>query len=72
MKLPKSVLIKMKASLIHKTIKQLEELLALQNHKLASLQNTNKETYDYLSFPIQQKIQLIQDEINQRSKTVSY
>lgn len=72
MKLPKSVLIKMKSSLMSKSLKQLEELLEQHENKLTSLQSTNKEMYDYLSFSIKQKIQLIQDEINQRNKTVSY
>ena len=71
MLLPKSVLKKMKSSLTSKSLKQLEDLLNQQESKLTSLEKTNKETYDYLNFSIKQKIQLIKDEINQRSKSIS-
>ena len=66
---PKSVLKKMKISLMSKSIQQLEDLLFQQEQKLKSLEKSNKETYEYLSFSINQKIKLIQDEINQRNKT---
>lgn len=69
--IPKSVLKKMKVSLMGKSLGQLEELLSQQESKLKSLENISKEAYDYLNFSIKQKIQLIQDEINQRTKTVS-
>jgi len=71
MLLPKSVLKKMKSSLMSKSFKQLEDLLNQQESKLTSLEKTNKATYDYLNFSIKQKIQLIKDEINQRSKSIS-
>ena len=48
--IPKSVLKKMKVSLMGKSLGQLEELLSQQESKLKSLENTSKEVYDYLNF----------------------
>lgn len=72
LQLPKSVLKVQRASLRSKSTQVLEDMLAHQKNELAKLaQNSNKSTYQYLHFSIEQKISLIEDELKLREQEVT-
>ena len=69
MMIPKRVLLNMKNRLSVMSDKQLQEALELRKSELEQIKKTQSaEVVEYLSFSVEQKISLIESEIEHRKK----
>lgn len=72
MKYPQRILRQMKIELRTKTDKQLNETLIVLNNKLKFLQITeNEANFQYYSYKIKQKINLIKNELKTRQQILT-
>lgn len=69
MMIPKRVLLNIKNRLAVMSDKQLQEALEFRKSELDQIKKTQSaEVVEYLSFPVEQKISLIESEIKHREK----
>ena len=69
MKIPKRVLLNINNRLSVMSDKQLQDALELRKSELEQIKKTQSaEVVEYLSFPVEQKIFLIESEIKRREK----
>lgn len=69
MMIPKRVLLNIKNRLAVMSDKQLQEALKFRKSELEQIKKTQSaEVVEYLSFPVEQKISLIESEIKHREK----
>ena len=72
MKYPQKVLRHMRIELKTKTDKQLNEMLIVLNNKLKFLQiSENESNFQYYSYKIKQKINLIENELKARQQVLT-